>query len=173
MSARPSGRNAIPLQNTSHARSWTANVPVCTSHTAARELDSTCLLGSFSEPATMSTLPVRKRPTWIGLIGIVYGKVVHCPDCVDCASAARRDGDPPGRISRRHHTTANNAATHFRLLMEPASIAERVNHANNRRRETKEGAALCQGSRAFDFRKSVEVLMRHEAHRRVPEHFVP
>src|SRR4029450_9174165 len=35
MSARPSGKNAIPLQNRSHSGYCTTNVPVCRFHTAA------------------------------------------------------------------------------------------------------------------------------------------
>ncbi len=63
MRARPSGKNAMPLQKTSHGRfGRTVIVPACGSQTAALEMSSAFLSRSFSEPATTSTLPVRSSP---------------------------------------------------------------------------------------------------------------
>ena len=68
MSARPSGIQDRPLQKRSHGTSCTSITPVFGSKTAALFVVT---VGSFCVPLTMRILPVRMRPTWIGLIGIV------------------------------------------------------------------------------------------------------
>ena len=92
---RPSGKNVMALQNRSQGMVWVAKAPVTGSHTVARYV---VIVGSFSEPATMSTRPVRSSAAWMGLIGTVCPSVCHWPTTLTCAWAA--PGDPiPAMVS--------------------------------------------------------------------------
>ena len=84
MKGRPSGRTTMPLQNISQATVCVVIVPACGSHTAARKL---VFDGSFPEPETTRTFPLCIKATCTGLMGMRYGKVLHCPCTLTCAIA--------------------------------------------------------------------------------------
>src|ERR1700730_17743209 len=83
----PFGRTTMPLQNMSQPILKVLIVSATGSHTAACNL---LLSGSFPEPATTSTLPVRISATCTGLRGMWKGSGSHLPFWLGRASRNAR-----------------------------------------------------------------------------------
>src|ERR1700730_1284561 len=56
--------------------------------------------GQAPEPATINTLPFGKSGTWIGLIGVRFGSVLHCP-CTFAWAISAVGTSVPSRSSAR------------------------------------------------------------------------
>src|SRR5262249_23864430 len=60
------------------------------------------------EPATMKTLPFGKSATWIGLIGVRLGSVLHCP-CTFAWAISAVGTSIPSRSSARKRAQQRSA----------------------------------------------------------------
>src|SRR5882762_5496563 len=95
MSARPSGRTTIPLQNMSQETGCVVITPVAGSKSPAWKF---VLPGAFPDPETIRTFPLCSMATWTGLIGIEVDEVVHWPNLSACAARYVVANNPSSNI---------------------------------------------------------------------------